>query len=131
MILFASSGVLHYEDKKLVVLADQQISDYYRALIPKYYQVRPQKYRAHISVVRKETPPNMAIWKKHEGERIEFQYGSYLHNDERYWWLNCFCVRLEDIRRELGLSVSSPYTRPPGGFEKCFHMTIGNTKEGF
>lgn len=129
MNLFTSFGILHYEDKKVVALGDQQLSDYYRSLIPKYYYVYPQKYQAHISVVRKEAPTNMALWGKHEGEKVEFRYEPYLYNDERYWWINCFCVRLEEIRRELGLPVSSSYTRPPSGFEKCFHLTVGNTKE--
>jgi hypothetical protein len=128
-MLFTSSGTLRYEDKKLVVLADQQLSDYYRSMIPKYYRVQPQKYRAHISVVRKETPPDMSLWGKREGERVEFQYQPYLHNDATYWWLNIFCVHLEEVRRELGLPVSSPYTQPPSGFKKCFHLTVGNTKE--
>ena len=113
---------------KLIVEADQGISDFYRALIPKYYYAKPQKYPAHISVVRKEVPVNLENWGKYEGEKIEFFYQSYIHIGTVYFWLNVFCCRLEEIRLELGLPVDSPYTLPPEGFNKCYHMTIGNKK---
>jgi hypothetical protein len=128
MRLFQSVGRLNYATNKLVVEADQGISDFYRSLIPKYHRVQRQFYPAHISVVRKELPPKMQFWREHQDEQIEFAYEPYQQNDETYWWLNVFCVRLEEIRLELGLPVSSPYTLPPSGFAKCFHMTIGNTK---
>lgn len=127
-MLFESIGTLHYGDNKLVVQVDPGISLFYRSLIPKWHRINLQRYPPHISVVRKETSPRMELWGKYEGERIRFFYDIDVQNDSRYWWLNIFCVRLEEIRRELGLPVSSPYTLPPVGFEKCFHMTIGNTK---
>jgi len=128
MQLFQSVGRLVYGTDKLIVEADQGISDFYRALIPKYYRVRPQYYPAHISVIRKETPSLLQYWRKYQGEPIAFNYEPFPYNGEVYWWLNVFCVRLEEIRQELGLEVSSPYTRPPDGFAKCFHMTLGNVK---
>jgi len=134
--LYRSVGTLHYtidhtldpHPHKLIVKVDQELSDYYRALIPKYYKVRRQLYPAHVSTVRKENVPNLAAWGKHEGRALSFEYDGYIHNDERYWWLNTFSIELEQIRTELGLPISSKYTLPPSGFTKCFHMTIGNTK---
>ena len=131
-ILYSSIGVFEYHlsdsNYKAIVRIDQEISNFYRALIPKWIQVAPQMYPAHISVVRKEVPPNKDVWGKHAGEKIKFLYSPIIHHGEVYWWLNVFCKRLEEIRLELGLPVDSLYTRPPDGMKKTFHMTLGNTK---
>lgn len=125
--LFKSIGVLHYVDDKLFVETDRDLSKYYFGLVPKTVKLHPQRYAPHISVVRNEVP-DMECWKKYESEKIEFMYESYVYNGEVYYWLNVFCSRLEEIRVELGLPVSSEYTRPPDGFSKCFHMTLENVK---
>jgi hypothetical protein len=54
--LFKSSGILRYHNEpvlKLVLDIDQEISEYYRSLIPKWFE-KPSKqmYMAHISVIR-------------------------------------------------------------------------------
>lgn len=132
--MFQSEGILKYTDEssagiKLVLEIDPGISAYYRALIPKWFdKPKPQFYSPHISLVRRETPPNMEHWKKHEGRKIAFQYSNEIQFGEVYCWLNCFSKEFEEIRLELGLPVSSPYTLPPEGFFKCFHTTIGNYK---
>jgi hypothetical protein len=132
-MLYQSKGILRYSivdiGYKLIVEVDQGISDFYRRLIPKARYVKPQMYSAHISVVRRETPPNLEFWGKYDGEEIEFWYDTDIKWGKVYYWLNTFSERLEFIRTELGLPVSSEYTRPPEGFIKCFHCTIGNTKE--
>jgi hypothetical protein len=133
MSLYWSKGTLVYGAdnnglSKLNVLVDPGIVSLYRALIPPYYTANPQMYAPHISVVRKETPPNMEFWGKYEGEVVEYAYSPEIHRGTVYWWLNAFCVRLEEIRTELGLPVSSQYTMPPEGFVKCFHITLGNSK---
>lgn len=128
-MLYQSTGKIHYEPEKLIVLIEQELVDYYRSLIPWWHKAKAQKYPAHISVVRHETPVFAEFWGKYEGEEIEFSYDPDIKNSANYFWLNVFCVKLEEIRLELGLPVSSPYTRPPDGFCKCFHTTIGNCKE--
>ena len=131
-MLYKANGILRYSvvdvGYKLIVEVDQGLADYYRALIPKYKEVNRQRYGAHISVVRKEVPPNLEKWGEYEGEEIEFWYDNTIHNGQVYWWLNCFSKRLEEVRTELGLPVSSLYTRPPDSFVKCFHLTLGNVK---
>lgn len=129
--MFSSKGVLRYSEDpyKLIVEVDQAIADYYRSLLPKYKKPNPQKYKAHISVVRKEIPVNLEAWGIHEGEEVEFFYDPGVKFGTVYCWLNVWCKRLEEVRRELGLPVNSPYTLPPEGFEKCFHCTIGNYKK--
>ncbi|RDJ35201.1 MAG: hypothetical protein DWQ19_10295 [Crenarchaeota archaeon] len=127
MALFPSRGRLHYEGRKLVVEVDQQIVNFYRALVPKYVRLNPQKYAAHISVVRKEDfdPAN---WGRHEGEIVDFVYENKIHHGQVYYWLNAFSNRLEEIRVELELPINSEYIRPPDSYEKVFHITLGNVK---
>jgi len=131
--MYTSTGVLRYSEdngKKLIVEVDPDLANYYRRLIPKYFDVKRGKYDAHITVVRsyKETPPDLTAWGKYEGHEIDFLYEPIIRQGKIYWWLNVLCSRLEKIRLELGLEVSSPWTRPPEGFEKYFHITLGNTK---
>jgi hypothetical protein len=126
---YASTGTLRYGLTNLVLDVDQGISDYYRALMPKYIRTNRQAYDAHISIIRKETPPRMELWGKYNGEVVEFRYSNIVHHGNVYYWLNAWCERLEEIRLEIGLPIDSPYTRPPDGFAKTFHITIGNIKE--
>jgi len=130
--LYPSIGTLRYSNEgyRLVVEVDQGIVDFYRSLIPKWMHVMGSRYRAHITVVReeKEEPVCKEHWNKYQGEEIEFFYSPVIHQGKVYYWLNCFCKRLEDIRLELGLPVISQYVIPPDGFSKVFHCTIGNMK---
>lgn len=138
--LFWSSGPLRYTRNfncadgsysgyKLNVMVDPGIVEYYRALVPKYVGLNGTRYPAHISVVRRETPKNPEFWGKYEGEEVKFAYSNAVHNGKIYFWLNAFSERLEEIRLELGLPVSTEYTRPPDGYTKCFHITLGNLKD--
>jgi hypothetical protein len=126
--LFVSQGELHYEQKKIIVVVDPEIVRFYRSLIPKWIYVAPQMYPPHISVVSKETPQFMEFWGKYEQQKVEFSYSQTIRHGQVYWWLNAFSTRLEAIRSELGLSVVEEYTRPPIGFTKTFHISLGNNK---
>jgi hypothetical protein len=131
MALHRSTGILEYSNGNgygLRVVIDPEISRYYRSLIPKYIVSNVQMYAPHISVIRKEVPPSLAAWKRHHGVEVEFEYENIVRFGSVYVWLNCFCFRLEEIRKELGLEVHSHYTLPPDGFSHCFHCTIGNFK---
>ena len=132
-MLYKSQGILRYSKTenagfKLIVEVDPDIVKLYRNLIPKYIQIKPQKYKPHISVVRKEYKLNENYWELYEGQLVDFEYENYVYNGKVYWWLNAFSEKLEKIRVELGLPISSEYTRPPDGYEKVFHITIGNQK---
>lgn len=130
--LFTSHGRLRYTRPegrwKLIVECDQQLADYYESLMPPWIERQRPRYRAHISVVRNVVPPVKEPWGRYEGERIEFAYSNYVHEGTVYFWLNAFSVRLEEVRQELGLNVHDQYTLPPGGFRKCFHLTLANRK---
>lgn len=127
--MYSSTGILRYfqDPHKLIVEVDPGIAQFYRSMIPKWITLNPQKYPPHISVVRKEIPPNLTIWGKYEGEEISFDYTNEIFHGRVYYWLNAYCTRLEQIRAELGLVESTEYTRPPDG-RKCFHITLGNMK---
>jgi len=131
-VLYSSTGVLRYSrgtvGYRLVVNIDPEITRYYRSLVPKWIKLNAQMYPPHISVVRHEVPVCLEAWGKYEGERVTYQYSPVIHHGEVYWWLNVFATRLEEIRVDLGLPVSSMYTRPPDGYAKVFHTTLGNTK---
>lgn len=131
-MLYKSEGMLRYYSPpyKLIVEVDQEIGRLYRSLIPKYMSVNLPMYPTHITVVRseKETPVILEPWGRYDGEKIEYYYDPEVKIGTVYYWLNVFCRRLEEIRAELGMSVDSIYTKPPEGFLKCFHITIGNSK---
>lgn len=127
--MFYSTGILIYSNNpyKLIVTVDQEISDYYRSLIPKTFYVRKQLYPAHISVVRNEIPVNIEKWACHHNVIIDFEYEPVIYNDECYYWINAYSSVLEYIRVELGLYPTSEFTKSPDGKHK-FHITIGNIK---
>lgn len=115
---FESIGTIQYGPGiRAVVNVDQEIAEYYRSLTPLWLNVQPQKYPAHISFVRHESPSKMEFWGKYEGEKISFHYFSGMIHDDTYYWLDVECEQLKEIRAELGL--------PP---KNLFHITIGNTK---
>jgi len=130
LVMFSSVGILRYFDNpyKLIVEIDPGISDYYQALIPKYIRFNKQMYAPHISVIRKESIPNLDLWGKHEGCEFKFEYDNYVYMGTNYLWLNVFSEELENIRLELGLTKTSEITRSPDGRHK-FHTTIGNFKK--
>ena len=128
MLFRSSSGFLRYTPPyKVHVAVDHELATFYRSLIPKTVDVNVPMYPPHITVVRKETLPKMEFFGKYEGELVFFDYETDIHHDETYYWLNAYSKRLEDIREELGLPVTSVFTRPPDG-RWCFHITIGNLK---
>ncbi len=128
--MLTSVGTLRYTDEpiKLILEVDPGIGHLYRRLIPAYLNVRQPMWPAHISIVRKRTPPNMEAWGRYEGKQVEFQYESYVYNDELYYWLNCYSEELEAIRVELGLKPYGDVSVSPCGSHR-FHCTVGNLKK--
>ena len=128
--LHKSVGVLRYGHNSwwLCVDCDQGLADFYRALLPKAWGAQRGRYDAHITVCRNEEPPNKAAWKKYDGNEVEFFYPPGVKQGKLYWWLDVYCVKLEDIRLELGLPVVNLFEPPLPGFRKRFHLTIGNCK---
>jgi hypothetical protein len=133
--LFQCSGILRYSQiggYRLIVEIDAQLGSYYRALLPKYFNVKSSRHPTHITVVRtgRDVPSNLSAWGLHEGERVQFFYEPGIHESKTYYWLQILSKRLEEIRTELGLVLDgSAYGKPPEPFIKYFHCTIGNKKK--
>ena len=130
--MFESKGVIRYGPGiRLVADIDQEISNYYFSLIPKYYCAKPQAYKAHITIVRlnKETPTKIKNWNKYEGKIISFFYDSLIQNDEKYFWINAYSDEIGKIREELGLPKFRDDSWLQGGIKRNeYHITIGNIK---
>lgn len=125
ILMFSSKGILRYGPGiRLIISIDSEIVNYYRSLIPKHYYVSPQKYSAHVTIVRtgKEHPPKMEAWGKHEGSIIPFDYDPEIHCDGPYWYLNATSTKIGEIRQELGLPEFRFSDR------QCYHISLGNTK---
>lgn len=130
---FSSSGILLYSvvegyGHRLILTVPPSIVEYYRALVPKAFGINTTRYEPHISVVRKETPTNMAVWGKYQGSGLYFSYSPIVCWDERYFWLRVNCPQLVEIRKELGLPPTKYGMTEPPVTAPCFHVTIGNVK---
>jgi hypothetical protein len=135
-MMHKGTGVLRYSHTdrygwRLVLDIDPGISLFYRSLIPKWKTANPQAAWPHITIIRREQPFNTTAWGRYEGEVVEFLYDPYIETDgHKYWWLNCYSKRLEEIAAELGVQfiVHPGYAKPVKGFRKVWHTTIANMK---
>lgn len=130
--LHESRAIVRYgPDIRVIAEIDQSICDYYRSLIPKYFNAIGQRYGAHITIVRthKETPTILDYWGKHEGRVICFQYASCIHFDGRYFWLNAYSEEIGEIRKELGLPKFRDDSVFGGVVRSEYHITIANIKK--
>jgi len=86
-------------------------------------------YPPHISVIRREVPPNMTLWNKHQGLDVVFEYDNYVFIGSLYIWLKVYSTELENIREELGLPRHRNTVIRPPNESPCFHTTIANFKK--
>lgn len=129
--MYKSIGYLNYHHSYWLTLeVDQGIADFYRALIPKYMYPQQQKYPAHITIIRpeRELPKNLGFWGKYHKQSVEFYYDPEIIVGQKFFWLNAFSTRLEEVRGELGLPIVDGYREAPEGFNKFFHLTVANRK---
>ena len=113
-----------------VLEVDKEITRLFRWWIQSELHVKglcKPSWDAHISIIRgeKPTPELMHLWKKYNGEEVEFEYkqnprrtGDTTGGDrpDNYWFVDVKCQRLKDIRAEL--------KRPT---DWGLHMTVGRT----
>jgi len=124
--MYTITGRLQYYDNYCVCYVDDNLSAYYRSLLPKAYGVAPQKYRTHVTVVRKDIESVASqfkenFWKRYENALIPIYYNGTIQRGGSYFWLDAWSPQLNVIRQELGLH---PYRFP----FNSFHITIGNCK---
>jgi hypothetical protein len=126
--MITSSGILHYSDDeyRLVLKVEQDLSDYYRAMIPLYNRAYKQGWPAHLTVIRPEfdIPSKIEYWGRYEGEVVDFVYSPYIEWGKGFYWFNAWSKRLEIVREELGLINISKFALKPEGYNKTFHCTI-------
>ncbi len=130
--MFQGQGRLIYDPKArikkepwwLILKTDEGLVDYYQHWIKQHYDVGFEKtvWGSHISVIRKEEPPNKDLWKKYDGEIVPFTYTNLVYRVHWFFCVNIQSTRLEDIRQELGLS-----RLPRFGF----HLTIGRLNKQY
>ncbi len=122
-------GKLVYSDNpyKLIVSIDNDLGNYYRSLIPKYFRFQKPMYDTHISVIRNENIINLEHWRRFADQEIEFEYDNFIFEDSTYFWLAVECNLVKNIRTNLGLNPTSPITKSPSG-DHDFHITIANSK---
>ena len=117
-------GVVRYYDDYCVAYVDPELSKYYLSLIPKAWDVRPQMWRPHVTIVRKWIESDhvrRAWWGYRDGEAIDIKVRAGLQADDTYIWLNAVSRDIVSMRRVLGL----PAMRK--GFN-VQHITVGNVK---
>lgn len=112
---------------KLIVEVERDIAFLAKALAPKHLCLNGQRYPPHISVIRNEKVHDHLKWALYEGMTVSYEYGSFVFNDARFYWLRARSDALVEIRLELGLRAHSMFSMPPDG-SRWFHITIGNTR---
>jgi hypothetical protein len=120
--MYTSSGKLSYGNSWLLLHVDSELLRYYRYFVLKYCG---RKLNAptlpHITVIagKYEKVCDSPIWGKYHNEIVTFEYEPTVYNDDIYYWIQAKSLRLEEIRKEFGLTPI-PYWP--------YHATIGNLK---
>ena len=123
--MFDGQGTLRYREGSWATIwmdKDDDIAKYYRSIIrtPGYHKMMAKPlYRPHITVVNGRHEPQASsslAWGKYEGETVSFTYSGDISFSKGKWFIKCECIRMGDIRVELGLSRIFA-VRPP-------HITI-------
>jgi len=129
--MFKANGKLVYDNKKrrAIVLVDDGIARFYRALVPKSQRWLKPKYHTHITVVRTGVEKvSDDLWGYGDGMDIEFSYDPYVWIGKVYIYLDIYSKDIEKVRENLGL----PRLRIPHPSmteaRNCFHVTIANMK---
>ena len=67
---------------------------------------------------------NHEKWGVREGQIANFVYDPTILYENGYWCFNLWSIEMENIRKELGMSIKSRITIPPEGYSKAFHCTL-------
>lgn len=132
--MISLEGTLQYDPPRtiknnrpywLVLNLPHEIIQYYQWFVRKelFIDIKDPPHSAHVSIVRGEVPPNIDMWKKYDGKKLQFQYYPHIimKKDKKkpgyFFFINFDCDEIMNIREELGL------------YSKYFewHFTIGRT----
>jgi hypothetical protein len=123
-LVYSPRSHLGSNEKWLVLMCDDEISLYYRAL---FYREFPWKgkltrpvWGTHISIIRGEYIPKFDLWGLDANKIIDFEYEGGVIDNNEYYWLKVKCPYLNDLRIKYGLSPEPRFG---------FHLTIGRTTQ--
>lgn len=123
-LVYSPRSHLGSNEKWLVLMCDDAISQYYRCLWTREYPWRGKLTRpvwgTHVSIIRGEYIPNMKLWGLDANKMVEFEYEGGIIDNGEYYWLKAKCPALSELREKYGLS-----REPKFGF----HLTVGRTTE--
>ena len=125
--MFVTDGIIEYRENSVVAWVDNSIGEYYRALLPKAWGVKPPKEKSHVSIVRHFEQYCRNNWGRYEGWTAKIEYRPEIQTDGIYYWLNCWSGEIAKIRHSLALP-SFRNTDPKYKLYFSYHITIGNTK---
>ncbi|AFA44301.1 hypothetical protein DIDNDMLP_00476 [Klebsiella phage KP13-7] len=132
--MISLEGTLQYDPPRtiknnrpywLVLNLPDEIVKYYQWFVRKelFIDIKDPLHSAHVSIVRGEVPPNIDMWKKYDGMKLQFQYYPYItmkkdnKNPGNFFFIEFDSDEIMSIRDELGLY--SKYSE--------WHFTIGRT----
>lgn len=110
-------GVLNYRGGNLALEVDKDLTAYYRWLVGGRQFLLKPSFGSHITVCKGVDASH------YQDEEVEFNYSHMVRvsgdttgqdRPDSFYFLDVWCPRLEEIRKELGLET----------FYK-FHLTIG------
>lgn len=125
--MLRAQGIIRYYHNWVMAWLTDDITKYYRALLPKSWYVQPPMRPAHVSIVRLfEEVPDRSQWGKYEGQSIVLEYEPGIQSNGLYYWLDTWSDEVGFIRRSLGLGTF----REGNGHSdfNCYHITIANRK---
>lgn len=130
-------GMKHRTNWWCVVNVNKELTRYYRWWLEfeKHLHLQPPSWDAHISIVRgeKPCPEFIELWKKYQGQRVDFTYEHGIirvdrshRTDDRaknavggeYYFIDVKCPLFDEIRKELGLKIGYSY-----------HLTVARSYE--
>lgn len=124
--MYSTIGQIRYGENSASVDLDINIGMYYRRLMPKWLDFQPPAYPTHVSFIRKDQidpAKKLLYWRKYEQKKVRIWYNNYIRNEgSQYYWLDCWCRKLCEIRQELGLKRTTSFKGD------SFHITIANSK---
>ena len=120
----SSGNIIYYPSHWIVLYCCEELRKYYAWFLLKYgIEAKHPRYGSHICVnygnIQKPSLDKMHLWNKYNNQEIEFFYSNKIQTDGKYYWLNVFSDKLDEIRNELGLT---------NDLHCGLHLSIGHTK---
>jgi hypothetical protein len=124
---YFAKGVVRYKGDWVTIEAPYDVVNYYKFWVEKFTgkKISTSYHKPHITVLagkHEAGGSKHTLWKKYEGQVVEFKYYSKIYTDRdwfflgEYFWLRVQCPLIPKLREELGFKPELKW--PP-------HLTIG------